>query len=520
MYFVTYNGSSFDERMRITHDGYVGIGSSAPVNPLEIITNTRNNTLFAWNQNTSGSNYAGQFFVTGGGVASYALYATTNGATSYNFNLYLENLSAATNNYSIYSAAVAKSYFAGSVGIGTTSPTAKLQVSTSSASNQTAIGATASSSSGQTYAGIFNALGSGSINCGLQSTVANSATYNYNLYLSSLSTGTNNYSIFSDAAAKSYFAGSVGIGAPNPSTKLYVNGTSGFFGDMSVTGHVGVNTAPNASFDIIINGSALSMFGSWISDQQFKTNIDTLQNAIATIKQLEPKTYYMDTANIYGFKFNGAKQYGIVAQELEQILPELVQTATKAADIDTLGNIVHPAVTFKSVNYIELIPFLIKAVKEQQKTIENLTTKTDVQDTVILSLQNYLNNLSAVISDCCNKPLVVATNNQQNRSASINETQTTKIDVALSDMQVVVLEQNVPNPFAEQTVIGYALPDNYRKAQIFFYNSQGKLIQTVELVNKGKGALNVFAQDLSNGTYTYTLVVDGQVIGTKKMMKQ
>ncbi len=38
-------------------------------------------------------------------------------------------------------------------------------------------------------------------------------------------------------------------------------------------------------------------------------------------------------------------------------------------------------------------------------------------------------------------------------------------------------------------------------------------------MQKGKGSLNVFANDLTNGVYTYTLVVDGKVIDTKKMIK-
>jgi hypothetical protein len=46
------------------------------------------------------------------------------------------------------------------------------------------------------------------------------------------------------------------------------------------------------------------------------------------------------------------------------------------------------------------------------------------------------------------------------------------------------------------------------------------LIQSVELIQKGKGILNVFASDLSSGIYTYTLVVDGQITETKKMVKQ
>jgi hypothetical protein len=37
---------------------------------------------------------------------------------------------------------------------------------------------------------------------------------------------------------------------------------------------------------------------------------------------------------------------------------------------------------------------------------------------------------------------------------------------------------------------------------------------------KGKGQLNVYANDLTNGIYSYTLIVDGKVFDTKKMIKQ
>ena len=55
---------------------------------------------------------------------------------------------------------------------------------------------------------------------------------------------------------------------------------------------------------------------------------------------------------------------------------------------------------------------------------------------------------------------------------------------------------------------------------MLFYNVAGKLIRSIELTDRGKGRLNVFASDLTNGIYTYTLVADGKIIETKKMVKQ
>ena len=48
----------------------------------------------------------------------------------------------------------------------------------------------------------------------------------------------------------------------------------------------------------------------------------------------------------------------------------------------------------------------------------------------------------------------------------------------------------------------------------------GKQVKSVNITTKGKGSLTVYANDLSNGTYSYTLVVDGQIIDTKQMIKQ
>ena len=54
---------------------------------------------------------------------------------------------------------------------------------------------------------------------------------------------------------------------------------------------------------------------------------------------------------------------------------------------------------------------------------------------------------------------------------------------------------------------------------MIFLDQSGKIIKAVDLTEKGKGTLNVFAYDLSNGIYTYSLIIDGQTMETKKMVK-
>ncbi|WP_169312059.1 T9SS type A sorting domain-containing protein [Fluviicola taffensis] len=95
-----------------------------------------------------------------------------------------------------------------------------------------------------------------------------------------------------------------------------------------------------------------------------------------------------------------------------------------------------------------------------------------------------------------------------------------ELSVRLSNKEAIILDQNVPNPFAEQTVINFSIPASVQKAQIHFYDGHGKLMQSVEVVERGLGSVTVFGADLSSGVYTYTLVADGQIVATKKMMKQ
>lgn len=292
-----------------------------------------------------------------------------------------------------------------------------------------------------------------------------------------------------------------------------------------------INYAAYLDGDVWITGTAIGGSASYVfSDQQFKTNVDSITNALSILKQLKCKTYYLDTLNNYGIHFLGTKQYGLIAQQVEQVLPDLVKTFRKPADTDSTGNIIHPAVSFKALNYTEFIPILLRGVQELSKNSDSLKSVLTKQDSINSSLQhqidslknnnssiqNQLNDLRTIINNCCtanqnHAPIINNGNDKNNTSA---------IDVKLSDGQSVVLDQNVPNPFAEQTTINYFLPDNTGKAQMLFYNAGGKLIKSVELTERGQGQLNVFAEDLTNGMYTYTLVVDGKVMATKKMVKQ
>lgn len=82
-----------------------------------------------------------------------------------------------------------------------------------------------------------------------------------------------------------------------------------------------------------------------------------------------------------------------------------------------------------------------------------------------------------------------------------------------------VLYQNSPNPFGEGTMIKYFVPD-YIEAQIIFYDMFGNQIKVFKIAEKGMGQLSVSATNLAAGMYSYSLMVAGKIVDTKKMIKQ
>jgi len=99
--------------------------------------------------------------------------------------------------------------------------------------------------------------------------------------------------------------------------------------------------------------------------------------------------------------------------------------------------------------------------------------------------------------------------------------------VTLSDRPNIVLNQNSPNPFAEQTTITYKIPNTAKTAKIIFHDAHGALMKVVDITSSrsrsdnenegipqcsGEGQMFVFGDDLSDGLYTYALVIDEKTV--------
>lgn len=365
----------------------------------------------------------------------------------------------------------------------------------------TGMGSIITGANRQNTAGLFNASGATS-NFGVQGITTATAGTNIAASFNSANATGSNIGVTTNASGPSSSI-VIGVnanavfGSTNYGGRFFANSNTGLnYGIWAESLPVSGSTPPTGpNFAGYFNGDVLRTgTDNFTSDVNLKTNIDTITNSLGIIAQLEPKTFDFNVQANPQMGLPRTRQYGLIAQDVEAILPELVGEATHPATFDSAGNQITPAVNFKTLNYNAFIGILIDGMKKQQETIENLT--------------GQVNALSAQVSGCCSNA---------NARTGENSAVTMK-DVELGG-NVVVLEQNVPNPFADQTTINYFIPDNVGFAQILFYDNLGRVIKTVDINEKGKGQLNVFASNLANGMYSYTLVVDGKVVDTKKMVK-
>lgn len=271
---------------------------------------------------------------------------------------------------------------------------------------------------------------------------------------------------------------------PTPSSygdaRLFVNGN-------------GFSLAAHFDGDIYVNGL---YYGS---DSTLKKNVRQIQDVSTILKNLNPKIYEFDTINYPSLNLPSGNHFGLYAQEVERILPNLVAEQVTPAKLDTSGNVLIPEQRFKSINYVELIPILLQAIKQQSIIIDSLSQN----DSLIFAT---LADFRSQVNSCCSSP-----NNRVGSGVST-------IDVELSSENAIILNQNDPNPFNERTRISYNIPVNVKKAEIIFYTSKGIVLKSVVIDQRGAGDMNVFASDLSTGIYMYSLVADGKTIDSKKMI--
>ena len=157
------------------------------------------------------------------------------------------------------------------------------------------------------------------------------------------------------------------------------------------------------------------------------------------------------------------KHYGLIAQELKEIYPNLV---TESQD------------GYLAINYTEIIPLLIRSVQELNAKVEQY----------------------------------------ENAGAPAFKAQARTTNVTGIETVVTALYQNTPNPFTENTLICCDVAEEVVKADLYIYNMNGEQITEYAITERGEASVVIDGGSLNAGMYLYALIADGQVIDTKRMI--
>jgi hypothetical protein len=147
------------------------------------------------------------------------------------------------------------------------------------------------------------------------------------------------------------------------------NGVTGY----GATGVYGSGTSLAGYFDgdVVITGDCS---GCTVSDEKLKKNVQPLSGGLTKILAIQPKTYEMKVDEYKGriSLGKGGKKFGVLAQDLEKVLPEAVHPVRVPAYLtpaERKQNVKKAPLDLKAVSYTDLIPILIGAVQEQQALI-------------------------------------------------------------------------------------------------------------------------------------------------------
>jgi len=262
--------------------------------------------------------------------------------------------------------------------------------------------------------------------------------------------------------------------AGDMSTAIYV---PQFGGNVSI----GYPSIPNTAYLLEVNGSAWANTSWSSSDQIWKQNIDTIDDPLAKINNIEGVYYYWDTLGYPQHNFDSDRQIGFIAQNVDTVLPEVVK-----GDNGSMG-----------IAYGRITPLLLEAIKELDANNQ--------------SMQSQIDSLITIVGNCCNDD-----DNNNSKLGGSGSSDTLQVQLASRE---AILYQNIPNPFGDATLINFYLPQSCSMASMVFYDNFGNIIKEVEIAQRGNGSIRVDAKDLANGIYTYSLLLEGQVTDTRRMLR-
>ena len=265
------------------------------------------------------------------------------------------------------------------------------------------------------------------------------------------------------------------------------------FGDNDIMLYVNGDIATNT-------GNAMNIIAS---DERLKQNIHPLTNSLEVIRR----------SNFVEFQYNNLSgrrtdktYYGIVAQEMQQVLPSTITQSVgrlRASD--------KQATEFLMFNPNDLIYSGLNAIKELDQENQDLKNKVAESAEKIVELEEKAAQTEALEARVGQL--------EQLLTELINQGKDAPLSMRATSLTGASLSQNAPNPLHELTDIEYILPKKYTAAMLVIQDMNGQQIAQFDL-NETTGKITFRPKNygISTGTYVYSLVIDGNIADSKKMI--
>jgi hypothetical protein len=157
---------------------------------------------------------------------------------------------------------------------------------------------------------------------------------------------------FANAAALAAMPAGTAIGGtPYWSGTAWVTSSANIY---NLGANVGIGMTPTGPYKLEVSGKVKSSGINETSDIRWKKDVSTVENALAKVMAMRGVNYNWRKDEFPSQNFESGLQLGLIAQEVEKVIPEVVDTDDKG---------------FKSVEYSKLVALLLEAIKDQQKMI-------------------------------------------------------------------------------------------------------------------------------------------------------
>ena len=352
-------------------NGNLGVGLANPLNKAHIVSGAAGHAVRIDNNNIAGTSSIA-FADDGGTERFYIGYANSQYSSAWNGNAYMnssESIVLATQNGERMRITPL-----GDVGIGTSTPMAKLEVQENNPNNF----------EGGIIQGISNNPSSSFNDI--------SGLYGQNIiddYYGIGVTGEGGWigvQGYVSAEGSEIYSGVIGSAAGTDGTHYGVSGYAfgidgtsyGVYGDAADFGEDGLAYAGYFAGDLAYTGSLVPA-----SDERLKENIQTMDGALAKVLQLRPTTYEFRRDEYSLMNLAKGHQFGFIAQEVKEVFPNLVHDNVHVGqpDKEDKSNVVRTE--YIGLDYVSLIPVLTAAIQEQQAEIIDQQALIDAQQTQI-----------------------------------------------------------------------------------------------------------------------------------------